>query len=290
MQRLHHQDLTGKLLKGSWKHVSLPAIAPEDCVITLAEGRIHHWKKGEALHSLRLNRKLLDDICSAIGPEMFRTQYLQTPLPPDGGMLKRPWLKEIDSLPPRCDGDYIVQSWDTANKAKLSSDYSVCLTILVQGPNELYLSDVLRERLEFPELKNRIVDHANRHQATAILIEDQGSGTPLIQMVQRERSGVVPIKVTNDKATRMLGHTSILEGGALHIPKGSSWYVDFLAEYLGFPQSKHDDQIDALSQFLKWHQDRVFGGSFTVDWGWEDDGGVPSGDAILAMPRWPWRR
>ena len=160
----------------------------------------------------------------------------------------------------------------------------------MRGPNTIYLIDALRERLEFPELVHRIQDHANTHQATTILIEDQVTGSSLVQTLQRLRFGVIPMKATADKATRMYGYTSVLEGKALHVVKGTSWYPDFLAEYLAFPQGKHDDQIDALSQFLKWHQDRFYGGSFTVDWGWEDDGGVPSGDAILAMPRWPWRR
>jgi predicted phage terminase large subunit-like protein len=277
-------------MKSPWKHVSLPAIAPDDTIITLDGGREHHWKKGEPLHPQRLSLERLDEICSAIGPEMFRTQYLQMPLPQDGAMLKRHWISEIDYIPPRCDGDQIVQSWDTAIKSEKRHDYSAGLTFLVRGPNTIYLIDALRERLEFPELVHRIQDHANTHQATTILIEDQVTGSSLVQTLQRLRFGVIPMKATADKATRMYGYTSVLEGKALHVVKGTSWYPDFLAEYLAFPQGKHDDQIDALSQFLKWHQDRFYGGSFTVDWGWEDDGGVPSGDAILAMPRWPWRR
>ena len=92
-------------MKSPWKHVSLPAIAPDDTIITLDGGREHHWKKGEPLHPQRLSLERLDEICSAIGPEMFRTQYLQMPLPQDGAMLKRHWISEIDYIPPRCDGD-----------------------------------------------------------------------------------------------------------------------------------------------------------------------------------------
>jgi len=46
----------------------------------------------------------------------------------------------------------IVQGWDTANKATELSDYSACTT---WGWHNgcLYLLDVFRRRMEFPELK-----------------------------------------------------------------------------------------------------------------------------------------
>jgi predicted phage terminase large subunit-like protein len=36
------------------------------------------------------------------------------------------------------------------------------------------------------------------------------------------------------------------------IPESASWLEDFLAEILAFPNGRHDDQIDSLSQFLAW--------------------------------------
>ncbi len=45
---------------------------------------------------------------------------------------------------------------------------------------------MLRERLIFPDLKRRVVAEAERHAADAVLIEDTGSGSPLIQDFQTE--------------------------------------------------------------------------------------------------------
>jgi len=45
--------------------------------------------------------------------------------------------------------------------------------------------DVLRERLEnYPALKRRVIDHGHEYLPTAIVIEDKGSGTSLIQDVR----------------------------------------------------------------------------------------------------------
>jgi predicted phage terminase large subunit-like protein len=64
--------------------------------------------------------------------------------------------------------------------------------------------------------------------------------------------GVIARKVEGDKATRMMGATPKLEAGSLILANDAPWVDDFLAEYLAFPGGKHDDQIDALSQFLNW--------------------------------------
>ena len=67
--------------------------------------------------------------------DFFTAQYLQDPVPPGGNMLKREWLREYDGMPTPQLGDEIeiVQSWDTAMKAKDTSDYSVCLTFRIHS-------------------------------------------------------------------------------------------------------------------------------------------------------------
>jgi predicted phage terminase large subunit-like protein len=131
------------------------------------------------------------------------------------------------------------------------NDYSACLTFLERDRNHFYLIDVYRDRLEFPELVKRVISQAQKFHANAILIEDAPSGTSLIQTVRRAGlQGVIAVKPTGDKVTRMYGQTAKLESGCLFLPKSAPWLADFLAEYLAFPKGRHDDQIDALSQFL----------------------------------------
>jgi len=44
----------------------------------------------------------------------------------------------------------------------------------------------------------------------------------------------------------------MIEGRRIAIPKEAPWLADFQREVVLFPKGKHDDQVDSLSQFLKW--------------------------------------
>ena len=156
-------------------------------------------------------------------------------------------------------------------KATDTSDYSVCLTFLIRNKNQYYLIDVYRGRPEFPDLAKLVCSHAQRFQAAPILIEDKASGTSLIQTAKRNGlQGVIARKPSSDKASRMQGQTPKLEAGSLFLPRSSPWRVDFLEEYLSFPRGRHDDQIDALSQFLEWLVN-CEDNWFECDFGYDDD-------------------
>ena len=45
-----------------------------------------------------------------------------------------------------------------------------------------------------------------------------------------------------------------IEAGRVLLPKRAPWLFEFKAEIMQFPQGKHDDQVDSLSQLLAWHE------------------------------------
>jgi predicted phage terminase large subunit-like protein len=49
----------------------------------------------------------------------------------------------------------------------------------------------------------------------------------------------------------MAAQTAPIEAGAVYRPTQAPWLDEFKKELLSFPLSKHDDQIDALSQALQ---------------------------------------
>ena len=51
---------------------------------------------------------------------------------------------------------------------------------------------------------------------------------------------------------RMEAQTARIEAGQVFLPKGAPWLAVFLDELLAFPRGRHDDQVDSVSQFLKW--------------------------------------
>jgi predicted phage terminase large subunit-like protein len=240
---------------GGWDPLVLPAIAPADRSIPVIPGT-YEWKAGECLEPARQPLHVLNDQKQQMGFEKFSAQYLQDPLPAFGNLLKRTWLRRFTSFT-RHDGDVIVLSWDTAMKSTPGSNYSVGLTFAVRNRNEYYLLDVYRARLDFPQLVSAAKMQTNKWLPNAILIENQASGISLIAQLQHEGvQGIIPIQPVKSKLQRMEGETAKLEAGSLFVPEEAPWSEDFVKEYLAFPNGKHDDQIDALSQFLSWQGGR----------------------------------
>ena len=260
MQRLHVEDLVGYVLpKEPWVHLNLPAIAEVEQRIPIGPDEIYTRKVGEVLHEAREPRLVLDRLRLALGSFNFSAQYQQCPVPLEGEIIKWDWFRFYDELPVREASDRIIQSWDTASKAEEISDFSVCTTWLIQG-NHYYLLDVLRERLTYPDLKRRVVDQALRFNAHTIVIEDKGSGMSLIQDLERENVAGVPNPIAftpeTDKVTRMHAQSAKIEAGQVYLPRRAEWLEDFRTELLQFPKGRYNDQVDSLSQFLTWLEQR----------------------------------
>lgn len=257
MQRLHVDDLAGHVLgQGGWIHLDLPAIAEEPMTVDLGGGRVYHRKVGELLHPEREDQAVLDELRAAMGSLAFSAQYQQRPVPPGGNMIKWKWFKTYDHLPDRRKpGVRVVQSWDTASKSHELADYSVGITaILTDGA--FYIVDVVRARLDYPDLKRRIAEEAKKWDADSILIEDKGSGLSLNQDLRREHLYTIPITPDADKVVRMSTCTAQIEAGQVLLPRSAPWLSDFRAELLAFPDGRHDDQADALSQLINWNRTR----------------------------------
>ena len=182
MHRLHEDDLVGHVLaQEDWEVVRLPAIAEEEetFVVDNLLGLSCFERRGEALHPAREPLAMLEQIRKTIGEYNFAGQYQQAPSPLGGGLVKAAWFRHYatEDVP---QFERIVLSWDTASKATELSDFSVCTSWGISGKN-IYLIDVLRQRMEYPELKRAVRAQYERFRPTAVLIEDKASGTQLIQ-------------------------------------------------------------------------------------------------------------
>ncbi len=253
MQRVHEDDLVGHILdKDDWTVVNIPAIAEEDQVYEIGDDEVHERLAGDILHPAREDQAALDVIRRNLGSYNFSAQYQQCPVPLDGNLVKWGWFRRYDVLPERSEFDLIVQSWDTASGSDELNDYSVCTTWGVIG-SDYYLIDVVRERLEYPKLKRRVVNEARKHDADTVLIERAGSGISLVQDLRMEGNlRPLAIRPHRDKITRMAAQSAKIEAGHVLIPDSASWLDDFQHEILAFPNGRHDDQVDSLSQALRW--------------------------------------
>jgi hypothetical protein len=167
MQRLHEDDLAGHLLRQSgWDHLDLPAIALDDAIIELGHGKTHVRRSGDVLHPARESREALAAIKAEVGSLLFSAQYQQRPVPLEGNLIRRSWFRAYDNLPACPARTRIVQSWDVAMMMGGQNDYSVCTTWLIHK-NDAYFVHVYRRRLEYPELRRKVIGLAAEHGATA---------------------------------------------------------------------------------------------------------------------------
>ncbi|MET4808188.1 phage terminase large subunit [Limibacillus sp. MBR-115] len=255
-QRLHLGDLAGHLLESTdeWHHLKLPAIAVDDERIPLGCDQVKRRKPGDLLFPGRLSQTTLDGLRAGIGSLSFEAQYQQSPRAPEGNCVKQAWIRSYEDRPTAEASDRIIQSWDTANKTGEANDYSVCTTWLQRG-DYLYLLELWRGRLAFPELCEQVHALKARDNPATLLIEDMGSGQSLIQHLRAKQVAVDAVKPEGDKMQRLISITPKIQAGGLWLPAQAPWREDFLEELLSFPSAPHDDQVDSLSQAFAWARD-----------------------------------
>ena len=250
MQRIHVDDLVGVLLEeAGWHHLDLPAISDCDQVIPLGKGETHRFAAGDVIDPMREPRKVLDELKAAMGVMAFSAQYLQRPVPAEGNLIRREWLRFYDQAPRQETGDLIVISVDTAMKATEISDYSVGTVWLVKGET-CYLMELVRGRFEYPSLKTAVLGLRRRWPEATVLIEDKGSGTSLIQDLRTENMAVIGIEPDGDKVTRLYASQPRFEAGVRFFPREAPWLSELIVELMGFPHYRHDDQVNSISQAL----------------------------------------
>ena len=233
--------------------LSFPAIAQEDehHIIRSPFGtRTHLRKAGEALHPAREPLAVLEKQRVLLGTEFFAAQYLQSPTPPGGGLVKIEWFNRYN-LGEKPRFKLVVQSWDCASKKNQLADYSACTTWGVTAQKDVYLLHVYRQKLEYPDLKRKVVELAKEFRAGAVVIEDAAAGIPLLQVLKRDGlPQVTPAKALGDKEMRMRAQTATIEAGKVFIPREAPWVADYLHELAMFPKGRHDDQVDSTAHAL----------------------------------------
>ncbi|MEY3197503.1 MAG: hypothetical protein RLZZ59_874 [Pseudomonadota bacterium] len=252
MQRLHEEDLAGHLLNSNlkeWVLLKLPLKTHETITYKIGKNSYSYGLDG-VLQNSRYDEKIIEQISSEMGIRDFSAQYLQEPISENDSFLKHSDLvfyEKLEEIP-----EYVVQSWDTAIKTSEESDYSVCSTWAVIQ-NSYYLINLFRGKLAYPELKNKILSLNIKYKPKFILIEDHGSGQSIIQDLRSEgMQNIVPIKQKLDKITRFASTVPLFQSGSVKMLQSSSWLSICVRELTCFPNTKHDDVVDSISQFLRY--------------------------------------
>jgi predicted phage terminase large subunit-like protein len=260
MQRLHVMDLTGYLAQDpAWKLLRLAAIADadEEYTIELVNGKRRTYRRheGTVLQPERDSLESLQRTRETLGSYLFAAQYQQTPMAPDGNIVKVSWFPRYDEAPTGF--ERIFQSWDTASETGKKNSYSVCTTWGIKGKH-VYLLHVFRKRLEYPDLKRAVAELSARFRPAVIIVEAKSSGAALVQELRRDNLYTLKeVKPQGSKEMRMSTQTAMMENGFVHLPKDAPWLPAYELELMLFPIGEHDDQADSTSQALAYFQEHL---------------------------------
>lgn len=265
--RWHEDDLTGEILKKSEKGeiepfelISLPAICedPENDPM----GRPY----GEALWPSQYPVPKLMEIKGGLmgstgNMDEWNALYQQRPKPADSGEVSSSWFDDFDARRlPEDEGPYLsIVSWDTAGTTGERADYTVGIACkLSLKTRKFYLMDMYRKRSEFHTLMKDIPTFNFKHQAEAVLIENKGTGTSLIQVLRSSGQNIIPIAPQKQGSKEFRFELAIpaLEARRVLLPRAADWRADFLEEILTFPNGHHDDIVDAFSQLINHYAKR----------------------------------
>jgi predicted phage terminase large subunit-like protein len=262
--RWHQDDLAGWLLRehasDNWDCVSLPALCKD------AQCDALHRSEGQPLWPERFPLEALSRIRTAIGSSAWSALYQQRPVSAEGSIFKPTWLTLTTFAFEPSQFSRLIFSLDTAFKTGEKNDYSVIAVWgeCSQGTSAsspapgYYLLDVVRERLDFPSLKSRVLAKAAYWKPHAVLIEDAASGQSLIQTLKLETTlPILPVKPVGDKESRASAVSPLFESRRVFLPQAASWLADYIDEVTSFPAAPHDDQVDATTQALSWMRGQV---------------------------------
>jgi len=113
------------------------------------------------------------------------------------------------------------------------------------------LLDLVRGRFEYPLLRDTALELARRYKPHEILIEDASTGTALAQELgERGEFFVNLIKIEHDKVGRLYVQEGKFAAGRVWFPRNAPFLAELEMELLTFPEGRHDDQVDSISQAL----------------------------------------
>lgn len=247
MTRWHEDDLAGRIIQNeiNLEVINLPLEAEENDPLGRAIGDALCPEIGRDNNWLKDFKRGMQ---SEEGLRTWNSLFQGRPTSAEGNIIKREWWKYYDKLPD--DIQEWIMSVDAAFKDGKRNDF-VAIQVWGKRNTDMYLVDAVKEHLDFPATMNEIRRLRRIYsQCKTTLIEDKANGTAIITMLRKEMTGIIAINPIGGKVARVNAVTSAIESGNVHLPRNKNFTYDFVDECASFPNGKHDDQVDCMSQVL----------------------------------------
>lgn len=247
MTRWHEDDLAGRLLNtipDKCKEINIPLEAEEDDILGRNVGDSLFPEIGKDNDWLADFKKVY---ITQEGSQSWNALMQGHPTAAEGNMLKKEWWKYYDILPPLAK---VIISVDATFKESDTSDY-VSIQVWGKINADMYLIDLINKRMDFPSTVQAIRSiKAKYKQSSHIYIEDKANGSAIISVLRHQIPGIIPVTPKESKVARVSAVSGAIEAGNVYIPKFASFTNEFVDQCSSFPNGKHDDMVDSMSQAL----------------------------------------
>jgi predicted phage terminase large subunit-like protein len=285
MQRLHNEDLSGHIIGSDPDvvHLYLPEKFEPSRKCVTAWGEDWRTEYGELLWSERYTLEQIDKENAKMTSFAVAGQKQQNPVPLEGAIFKladlgywcprdRPDLARKPIVLP--DGTEVfaevipytleeirrglgfekqIQSWDMAEKDKLTSAFTVGEIWGAIGALR-FLLDLKRGRWQYSQILEEIHNFTNLYpNATGKYIEDKAFGIVAIQQLREKITGIIAIEPDGSKISRAYFIEPVWKAKQVYFPHPDlfPWVKDAIAEHITFPASSFADQVDTTTQALR---------------------------------------
>ena len=255
--RWHQDDLTGRVIRDmtqndradEYEVVEFPAILEIEDEETEEIVEKPLWPEFFDLEALLRTKASMPTF-------QWNAQYQQTPTAEEAALVKREWWQIWDQeRPPSC--EYIIMSLDAAAEKHNRADFTALTTWGVflyeeTGAYNIILLNSIKQRMEFPELKEMALEEYSEWEPDAFIVEKKSSGTALYQEMRRMGlpvSEYTPHRGSGDKLARLNSVSDIVASGLVWVPP-TRWAEEVVEEIAGFPFMSHDDLVDSTVMAL----------------------------------------
>jgi predicted phage terminase large subunit-like protein len=259
MTRWNEDDLVGRILTDPDR----VAHFAELCLPAIAENRDPLGRKeGEPLWPERYDLEALQKIELASGRSWFQALYQQQPLPESGrifdisdfgryalsGELISPSKNNINrnALPVTLSECTIYTSCDLAIAGGQQNDKTVFLTAAFDRIGNIFVLDADIFPGNTISNKKRLLQLYKRYGPSQIGVEQVAYQLTFLDQMRMEGLPITAIKPRNSKQDRAKAMQPYVEGGMVYLPKNAHWLTEFEKQIATFPDSKHDDIVDAF--------------------------------------------